>query len=61
MMIIWLKKMYKGNLRKLEILVENLTIMTFENFNNIKKIIVNVYKNVVRKEHLMIKIQGTTS
>ena len=53
--------MYKGNLRKLEILVENLTIMTFENFNNIKKIIVNVYKNVVRKEHLMIKIQGTTS
>ena len=60
-MIIWLKKMYKGNLRKLEILVENLTIMTFENFNNIKKIIVNVYKNVVRKEHLMIKIQGTTS
>ena len=60
-MIIWLKKMYKGNLRKLEILVENLTIITFENFNNIKKIIVNVYKNVVRKEHLMIKIQGTTS
>ena len=60
-MIIWLKKMYKGNLRKLEILIENLTIMTFENFNNIKKIIVNVYKNVVRKEHLMIKIQGTTT
>ena len=30
--------MYEGNFRKLYIFVENLTMMTFENFNNIKKL-----------------------
>ena len=59
-MIICLKNVLE-KFKKLEILVENLTMMTFENFNNIKKIIINVYKNVVHEEHLLIKIQGTTS